>query len=114
VCMHVYGFVWSELYIYTIYDRIFGDFPAKNTVDAPCIYGYGQPFIFVYVRGCMYVCMHACMYARVCVCVRLRMHARMHVCAVRSIWPSVKRLEPLICHFPLSCLMNYKRHSTKN
>jgi len=25
-------------YIYTVYDRIFGDFPAKNTVHAPCIY----------------------------------------------------------------------------
>jgi len=23
---------WPEPYIYTLYDRIFGDFPAKNTV----------------------------------------------------------------------------------
>jgi len=30
-------------YIYTVYDRIFGDFPAKNTVYTPYIYGSGQP-----------------------------------------------------------------------
>jgi hypothetical protein len=28
--------------IFTIYDRIYGDFPAKNT---PYIYGSGQPYI---------------------------------------------------------------------
>jgi hypothetical protein len=38
---HVQG--WPELYICTIYDRIFGDFPAKNTVYTPYIYGSGQP-----------------------------------------------------------------------
>jgi len=38
---YVYG--WPEPYIYTIYDRIFGDFPAKNTVYTPYIYGSGQP-----------------------------------------------------------------------
>ena len=27
----------------TVYDRIFGDFPAKNTVYTPYIYGSGQP-----------------------------------------------------------------------
>ena len=26
-----------------VYDRIFGDFPAKNTVHTPYIYGSGQP-----------------------------------------------------------------------
>jgi len=30
-------------YIYTVYDRIFGDFPAKNTVYTSYIYGSGQP-----------------------------------------------------------------------
>jgi hypothetical protein len=29
--------------MYTVYDRIFGDFPAKNTVCTPYIYGSGQP-----------------------------------------------------------------------
>jgi len=27
----------------TVYDRIFGDFPAINTVYTPYIYGSGQP-----------------------------------------------------------------------
>jgi len=31
------------VYIYTVYDRIYGEFPAKNTVYTPCIYGSGQP-----------------------------------------------------------------------
>ena len=29
---------WPEPYIYTVYDRIFSDFPAKNTVYTPYIY----------------------------------------------------------------------------
>jgi len=29
---------------YTVYDRIFGEFPAKNTVYTPYIYGSGQPY----------------------------------------------------------------------
>ena len=29
---------WPEPYIYTVYDRIFGDFFAKNTVNTPYIY----------------------------------------------------------------------------
>jgi hypothetical protein len=33
-----------ELYKYTVYDRISGDFPAKSTVYAPFIYGSGQPY----------------------------------------------------------------------
>ena len=31
--------------MYTVYDRIFCDVPAKNTVYKPCIYGSGQPYI---------------------------------------------------------------------
>ena len=45
----------SELCIYAVYDRTFGDFPAKNTVFTPCICGSGQP----YLRGkleCVCVC----------------------------------------------------------
>jgi len=38
---------WPEPYIYTVYDRIFGDFPAKNTVHTPYIYGSGQPHLCV-------------------------------------------------------------------
>ena len=37
---------WPEPYIYTVYDRIFDDFPAKNTVYTPYIYGSGQPYIY--------------------------------------------------------------------
>jgi len=29
-----------------VYDRIFGDFPAKNTVYTPYVYGSGQPYNF--------------------------------------------------------------------
>jgi hypothetical protein len=30
-------FGWPELYVYTVYDRIFGEFAAKNTVYTPYI-----------------------------------------------------------------------------
>ena len=30
--------------MYTVYDHTFGDFPDKNTVYAPYIYGSGQPY----------------------------------------------------------------------
>jgi hypothetical protein len=30
------------VYIYTVYDRIFGDFPAKITVYKQDIYSFGQ------------------------------------------------------------------------
>jgi hypothetical protein len=44
--VHVWG--WPEPYIHTVYGRIFGDFPAQNTVFKPYIYiyiyGSGQPF----------------------------------------------------------------------
>jgi len=32
------------LYMYTVYGRMFGGFPAKNTVCTPYIYGSGQPY----------------------------------------------------------------------
>ena len=35
----------AKLYICTVYDRIYGDFPAKNTVYTLYIYGSGQPYI---------------------------------------------------------------------
>ena len=41
---------WPEPYIYTAYDRIFGDFPAKITVYTPYIYGPGQPYICTNTR----------------------------------------------------------------
>jgi len=31
---------------HTVYDRIFGGFPAKNTVYTPYIYGSGQPYVY--------------------------------------------------------------------
>jgi hypothetical protein len=39
---HVKG--WPEPYVYTIYDCIFGDFPAKSTVYIHHIYGSGHPY----------------------------------------------------------------------
>jgi hypothetical protein len=36
---------WPEPCVYTVYDRIFGDSPAKNSVYTPYIYIYsGQPY----------------------------------------------------------------------
>jgi len=32
-----------SVHIHTVYDRIFSNFPAKNTVNTPYIYGSGQP-----------------------------------------------------------------------
>jgi hypothetical protein len=45
---HNYVLGWAEPSIYTVYDRIFGDFPANNTVHTPyiyiyMIYGFGRP-----------------------------------------------------------------------
>ena len=34
------------VYTYTVFDRISGDFPAKNTVCTPYVYGSGQPYIW--------------------------------------------------------------------
>jgi len=34
------------MWLYTVYDRVFGYFPAKNTVYSPYLYGSGQPYIF--------------------------------------------------------------------
>jgi hypothetical protein len=34
---------WPEPYICTVYDRIFGNFPAENTVFTPYMHGSGQP-----------------------------------------------------------------------
>ena len=41
--MTVYDRIFTP-YIYTVYDRKFGDFPAKITVYTPYIYGSGQPY----------------------------------------------------------------------
>ena len=35
----------------TVYDRIFGDFPAKNTVYTPYLYGSGKPYIRYFWQG---------------------------------------------------------------
>ena len=35
---------WPEPYTYIVHAHIFGEFPAKNTVYTPYIYGYGQPY----------------------------------------------------------------------
>jgi hypothetical protein len=33
----------KTVYIYTVYDHMFGEFSAKNAVFTPYIYGSGQP-----------------------------------------------------------------------
>jgi hypothetical protein len=45
VKINMYG--WPEPYIYTVYDRVFGDFPARNTIYTPYMYGSGQPYKYV-------------------------------------------------------------------
>jgi len=37
------------LYIYTVYDRVVGDFPAKHTVYTPYVYVLGQPLTTPYM-----------------------------------------------------------------
>jgi len=37
VCNEGYEWGWPDLYICTVYDRMYGDFPAKNTVCTPYI-----------------------------------------------------------------------------
>ena len=44
---------WVELartVYFAMYDRIFDDFPAKNTVYTPYIYGSGQPYTWGHIR----------------------------------------------------------------
>jgi len=48
--------------MYTVYDRIFGDFPAKNTVYTPYIYGSGQPYLYDLWWGIHFVGMPAWLY----------------------------------------------------
>jgi hypothetical protein len=50
VVMRIHGSQYESeglaitVYIYTVHDRIFGDFPAKVTVYTPYIYVSGQPY----------------------------------------------------------------------
>jgi len=37
------------IYIYTVYDRIFGEFPAKNTIYTTYLYGSGQPYLYMHI-----------------------------------------------------------------
>ena len=47
---------WPELYMYPVYDRTYGDFPAKNTVCTPFIrrnvWGSGQSYSYDAVCTC--------------------------------------------------------------
>jgi hypothetical protein len=38
ICKLAHEYVWPEPYIYTVYDRVFGDFPANYTVYTLYIY----------------------------------------------------------------------------
>jgi hypothetical protein len=46
---HIYRLA-RLVYIYTVYDRIFGEFPAQNTVYTPYIYGSGQPYTYTHTH----------------------------------------------------------------
>jgi hypothetical protein len=57
---HIKGHMGLAIYfgmaitVCTVDDRILGDFPSINTVNAPHIYGSGQPYIFLLLRqGCI-------------------------------------------------------------
>ena len=41
------GSGWPGPHIYTIYDRTFGDSPAKNIVYTPYIYGSGKTYMWL-------------------------------------------------------------------
>jgi len=48
----VYGLGWPEPYVHTVYDRMYGDFPAKYTVYTPyipIIVGFWPTLIMVHV-----------------------------------------------------------------
>jgi len=45
VCVCVCAELVGTVYIHSVYDRIFGDFPAQNTVHTTYIYGSGQPYM---------------------------------------------------------------------
>jgi len=49
---------WPEPEVCTVYDRIFGDFSAKNTACKPYIYGSGQPKLCVIHTLCEHVTFH--------------------------------------------------------
>jgi hypothetical protein len=51
--------LFVELYIFTVYDRIFGDFPVKNAANTP----------YIYFWPTLIVCPHVAM--QVCVCVSM-------------------------------------------
>jgi hypothetical protein len=40
---------WPEPCIYTVYDLIYGDFPAKNTVYTSCVYIYTVYTSYIYM-----------------------------------------------------------------
>ena len=74
VCMSVHTLVkwvgWPKPYTHTVYDRVFGDFPAKNTVYTTYMYGSGQPYtcVFLFAAHCflhpvLYPFAQACTYA---------------------------------------------------
>jgi hypothetical protein len=49
----------STVYTHTIHDRVFGNFPAENTVYTPHIHGFGHPYTSTkwplcrFITGCV-------------------------------------------------------------
>jgi len=48
---HSYIGLAITVYVYTIYDRTFGNFPAKNAVYTPYKYVYGQPYTYMHFNA---------------------------------------------------------------
>jgi len=49
----------NRIYTHTVYDRIFDDFPARNTVYTPYTYGSGQPYSCIYLQEVWFVWSHS-------------------------------------------------------
>jgi hypothetical protein len=64
------------VYIYTVFNRIFGDFPARNTVYALYIYGSGQPYTFMFPR--LHTHKHTNIHAHVHTQTHTETHTRTH------------------------------------
>ena len=51
----IYTEGWPEPYMHTVYDRMYGDFPAKNTVYTPyiCMYVWFWPSLYIGFPNCI-------------------------------------------------------------
>ena len=78
--------VGPELYMYIVYDRKHGPFPAKNTIQTPyirmyvCMYGLGQRYTCADLHMCaLYMPAQVGMNLQLCVCLCMCMPVRVRV-----------------------------------